>query len=147
VLEEFVVDKTPTGRRRLIKWLGAGSLLAAGLIGGGVLGSTLSASADPTATPSDRSSTATKTVDPGGSKPVRSDEQAVSSALEAELKAAARKAVPGGTVIRVETDAGDGEWEAHMRKADGTLVTVKFDKNKAVIGVEDGMGKGDPGHR
>jgi hypothetical protein len=147
VLEEFVVDKTPTGRRRLIKWLGGGSLLAVGLIGGGVLASTLSASADPTATPSDQSSTATRTVDPGGSKPVRSDEQAVSSALEAELKAAALKAVPGGTVIRVETDAGDGEWEAHMKKADGTLVTVKFDKNKAVIGVEDGMGKGDPGHR
>ena len=82
---------------------GPGSLLVAGLIGGGVLGSTLSASADPTATPSDQTSTSTKTVDPGGSKPVRSDEQAVSSALEAELKAAALKAVPGGTVIRVET--------------------------------------------
>ena len=138
------MDKTPTGRRRLIKWLGAGSLLAAGLIGGGVLGSTLSASADPTATPSGQTSTATKTVDPGGSKPVRSDEQAVSSALEAELKAAALKAVPGGTVIRVETDAGDAEWEAHMKKADGSLVTVKFGKDLKVTKVESGMGTGDP---
>jgi hypothetical protein len=144
--EEFVVDKTPTGRKRLVKWLAAAGLLAAGLIGGGILGSTLSASADPTATPSG-SSTSTRTPDPDSSTPVRSDEQAVSSALEAELKAAALKAVPGGTVIRVETDAGDAEYEAHMRKADGTLVTVKFDASKAVIGVEDGMGKGDPGHR
>jgi hypothetical protein len=62
----------------------------------------------------------------------------------ATLKAAALVAVPGGTVIRVETDAGDGAYEAHMTKADGTRVTVKFDENLAVIGVEDGMGQGDP---
>jgi hypothetical protein len=102
----------------------------AGLIGGGILGSTLNTFRYPTATPSEQNSTATKTVDPGGSKPVRSHEQAVLSALEPELKAAALKAVPGGTVIRVETDAVDGEWEAHMRKSDGILVTVKFDKNR-----------------
>ncbi len=41
-------------------------------------------------------------------------------------------------------DAGDGEYEAHMTKADGTEVTVKLDTSFAVIGVEDGMGKGDP---
>jgi uncharacterized membrane protein YkoI len=81
---------------------------------------------------------------PGGAKPVRSDEKSVTSNQEAKLKAAALKAVPGGTVIRVETDAGDGAYEAHMKKADGTLVTVKFDKNLAVTGVESGMGKGDP---
>jgi hypothetical protein len=33
-----------------------------------------------------------------------------------------------------------------MKKADGTLVTVKFDKNLAVTKVESGMGAGDPGH-
>jgi hypothetical protein len=54
------------------------------------------------------------------------------------------KAVPGGTVYRVETDAGDATYEAHMTKSDGTEVTVKFDKNLAVTGVESGMGKGDP---
>jgi hypothetical protein len=52
--------------------------------------------------------------------------------------------VPGGTVYRVETDAGDAAYEAHMTKADGTLVTVKMDKNFNVTAVEDGMGKGDP---
>ena len=31
-----------------------------------------------------------------------------------------------------------------MKKSDGSLVTVKFDKNLAVTAVEDGMGKGDP---
>jgi len=76
-----------------------------------------------------------------GSQPVRSDEKAVSSTLAAQLKAAALKAVPGGTVYRVETDSGDATYEAHMTKSDGTDVTVKFDKNLTVTGVETGMGK------
>jgi len=32
-----------------------------------------------------------------------------------------------------------------MTKADGTHVTVKFDKSFKVTGVEDGMGAGGPG--
>ena len=48
-------------------------------------------------------------------------------------------------MYRVETD-GDGDaYEAHMTKADGSLVTVKFDKNYAVTEVEDGHGRGGPG--
>jgi len=62
----------------------------------------------------------------------------------ATLKAAALKAVPGGTVYRVVSDAGDGSYEAHMTKADGSVVTVKFDKSLAVTTVEPGMGTGDP---
>jgi hypothetical protein len=83
-------------------------------------------------------------ADKHGSAPVRSDEKAVSDSVAATLKAAALKAVPGGTVYRVETDAGDAAYEAHMTKADGTEVTVKFDENYKVTAVEDGMGKGDP---
>ncbi len=79
-----------------------------------------------------------------GSSPVRSDEKSVSSADAATLKAAAVAAVPGGTVYRVETDAGDGTYEAHMTKADSTEVTVKFDKSLKVTKVETGMGTGDP---
>jgi amino acid transporter len=51
------------------------------------------------------------------------------------------RAVPGGTVYRVETDSGDATYEAHVTKADGTAVTVKFDKNLKVTGVEAGMGR------
>jgi hypothetical protein len=79
-----------------------------------------------------------------GSASVRSDEKEVTGTQAATLKAAALKAVPGGTVYRVETDAGDGTYEAHMTKADGTEVTVKFDKNLAVTKVETAMGTGDP---
>ena len=74
---------------------------------------------------------------------MRSDEKALDSTLTATLtqKAEART---GGTVYRVESDAGDGTYEAHVTKADGSLATVKFDKSGAVATVETGMGTGDP---
>lgn len=78
---------------------------------------------------------------PGGPAPVRPDEKSVSSSDAAKLTAAAKAKVPGATVIRVETDSGDAAYEVHMRKSDGSLVTVKFDKNLAFTAVEEGMGK------
>jgi hypothetical protein len=140
-------DSTKTGGRKK-KWAGAMGLLAAGAISGGVLAGTLSASAA-TSTPaastaSPSSSNGAGHPGPGGARPVRPDEKSVSSATAATLRAAALKAVPGGTVYRIETDAGDGVYEAHMTKADGSLVTVKFDKNLKVTKVESGMGAGDP---
>jgi hypothetical protein len=79
-----------------------------------------------------------------GSASVRSDETVLTGADAEKATAAALAAVPGGTVYRVETDAGDAEYEAHLTKADGTEVTVKLDANFAVVEVQDGMGKGDP---
>src|SRR5262249_20425109 len=143
-------DSANTGRRRR-RWAGAAGLLAAAAIGGGVLASALSASASTstsTASASTVSSSSTgdaRTPGPGGAQPVRPDEKSVPSATAATLRAAALKAVPGGTVYRIETDAGDGVYEGHMTKADGALVTVKFDKNLKVTKVESGMGTGDPG--
>jgi len=129
----------------------AAALLLAGAVGGGVLAGTLSATAA-TGT-STTGTTGTAPIGsgysapagagggPGGAQPVRSDEKLVTGADLATLKAAALKAVPGGTIIRVETDSGDATYEAHMTKSDGSLVTVKFDKSLAVTSVEDGMGK------
>jgi hypothetical protein len=54
--------------------------------------------------------------------------------------------VPGATVIRVETDAHGAKYEAHLKKADGTAVTVTFDEDLAVKETIDGFGmppKGD----
>ncbi len=142
-------DSTGTGGRKK-RWVGAVGLLAAGAIIGGVIGSTLSASAA-SSTPAASGSTASTLSGsdatrraPGGAQPVRPDEKRVSSGTAAKLRAAALKAVPGGTVYRIETDAGDGVYEAHMTKADGSLVTVKLDKNLKVTKVESGMGAGDP---
>jgi hypothetical protein len=141
-------DPTNTrGRKR--RWAGAVGLLAAGVISGGVLASALSASASTSAASSSTASPASsgdaRAPGSGGAQPVRSDEKSVSSATAAALRAAALKAVAGGTVYRIETDAGDGVYEVHMTKADGSLVTVKFDKNLKVTKVESGMGAGDPG--
>ncbi len=56
---------------------------------------------------------------------------------EAEkVTAAAQAEIPDGTVLRVETDA-DGTYEAHVRKADGTEVEVKMDKDFKVTSVEE----------
>jgi hypothetical protein len=141
-------DSVDTGRRGR-RWAIAAGLLAAGAISGGILATALSASASgnaSTATASTASSPAgeARTLGPGGAQPVRSDEKGVPGATAATLRAAALKAVPGATVYRIETDAGDGVYEVHMKKADGSLVTVKFDKNLKVTKVESGMGAGDP---
>ena len=146
-----------SGRRRIGA---AAGLLAAGALAGGVLAGTLSASAADSSTGSTSggySATAPQQSGPQGapqgapqggdrhgSTPVRGDEQALSAADAAKVKAAALEAVAGGTVYRVETDAGDAAYEAHMTKADGTEVTVKLDESFTVTAVENGMGQGDP---
>ena len=141
-------DSANAGGRKKRR-LGAVGLLAAGAIGGGVLASALTASASSNTSTSSASTVSSSSGDartpgPGGAQPVRPDEKSVSSATAATLRAAALKAVPGGAVYRIETDAGDGVYEVHMKKADGSLVTVKFDKNLTVTKVESGMGAGDP---
>jgi hypothetical protein len=159
--DETVPPATPGKRNRLglkIALVGAG--IAAGAVGATAIGAsaatTNGSGAAATTTAATASAPASTDTDDGpggherhgghGAAPVRSDEKAVTASQAATLKAAALKAVPGGTVYRVESDAGDGAFEAHMTKADGSEVTVKFDKNLKVTGVEAGMGKGDPGH-
>lgn len=127
---------------------GAVGLVAAGAIAGGILASTLVASAVGNDTHG-RTSTMTAFGQghgpmPMGRAPMRGDEKSLSSDVASKLKAKALQAVPGGTVYRVETDAGDAAYEAHMTKNDGTPVTVKFDKDLNLVKVEDGMGAGDP---
>lgn len=62
-----------------------------------------------------------------------------------KAKEAALAAVPGATVIRVETDSGDAEYEAHLKKSDGTTVTVLMDANFTVTSIENGFGPGPQG--
>ncbi len=140
----------PASSKRLSRGMKIG-LIGAG-VAAGAIGATAAAAGAESTSPAPATSSAAAPSGPSGSAkpndhgsaPVRDDEKAVSASTAATLKAAALKAVPGGTVYRVETDAGDGAYEAHMTKADGTEVTVKFDKNLKVTGVETGMGKGDP---
>jgi hypothetical protein len=131
---------------RLRRFGTAAAIGSAGLVTGALVFGTVSATAaDSTTTPGvSATSSPAAAPGPGGASPVRSHEKSVTSSQTAALTAAAEKAVPGATVIRVETDAGDAAYEAHVRKADGAVVTVTFDQNLAVTGVESGMGQGDP---
>ena len=88
-----------------------------------------------TATPA-----ATQPAPPSAGQPwggQRSDETPLTGDAAEKVKAAALAKVPGGTIVRVETDAdGNAAYEAHMTKADGTPVTVYVDKSYTVVGVE-----------
>ena len=161
------LDERPdNNRRRRRLGLGAG-LLTAGAIGGAVLAATLPASAasstptaSPSATVSQSGSTSGSTsgslahgsmpghapdadgsrMRPNGVGGQRADEKVLTGTLADRAKAAALKAMPGATIIRVETDADGAVYEAHLKKPDGSLVTVKFDKNLAVTAIQPGMG-------
>ena len=77
----------------------------------------------------------------------RSDETPLTGDALSKVTALAKAKVPGGTIIRVETDAdGNSAYEAHMVKADGTPATVYVNKQFEVVSVESGM-PGPPGGR
>jgi len=137
------------GSARKRRLAGAVALLLAGGIAGGAIAATSSASAAGTSTAPAATAPAPAAGHPGAradsAMPVRAGEKAVTGTVLATLKAAALKAVPGGTVYRVETDVDGATYEAHMTKADGTQVTVKFGKDFAVTAIQAGMGAGGPG--
>jgi hypothetical protein len=62
-----------------------------------------------------------------------------------QVKQAALDKVPGASVIRIETDSQGSPYEAHLRKSDGTEVTVKVDKQFNATAVQNGFGGGPPG--
>ena len=126
-----------------------GLTVVAGVAGGSMLNS-LSANAD---TASTTSSTTTSTTPSATTSPTQKDpsqgghvgsngtkEVLLTGDTATKAKAAAEAAVPGATVERVENDAEGATYEAHMKKSDGTEVTVKMDANFKVTATESGMG-------
>ncbi len=73
-------------------------------------------------------------------------EQVLTGGNVDKAKAAAIKAVPGATILRLETDAEGDAYEAHMTKSDGTMATVKFDSNFNVTRIDSGFGGPKGGH-
>ena len=49
------------------------------------------------------------------------------------------------TIIRVETDSSGSAYEAHVKRADGSMATVLFDKDFNVTSTIDGFGAGPQG--
>jgi hypothetical protein len=131
-------------------WIVTGAAAAGAMIG--TAGIALAAGNSGTATPTPSASSSSSPEQPGtgtGKDPADAGhgpgETLLTGDTAAKVKAAALAAVPGGTIIRVETDSGGAVYEAHMKKADGTEVTVKFDANFKVTATEAGHGKGPAG--
>ena len=120
--------------------------LALGLIGGGygiasAASDTSSATATPAAstvaTPTLPALTASATATQQGWGGQRSDETPLTGDALASVTKAATAKVPGGTIVRVETDAdGNAAYEAHMTAADGSRTTVYVDKSFNVVSVD-----------
>jgi Peptidase propeptide and YPEB domain len=67
----------------------------------------------------------------------RSDETPLTGDALAKVTAIAKEKVPGGTVVRVETDAdGHAAYEAHMTSSSGAPVTVYVDKSFNYVSTE-----------
>ena len=123
-------------------------LVASGLIAGAILAGTHVAGAA-TATSATTPSSATAQAGAGSTNPATMThgpgETLLTGTNADKAKAAALAAVPGGTIIRVETDSAGAAYEAHVRRSDGSIVTVKFDKNFNVTSTDSGFGAGGPG--
>lgn len=127
--------------------LATGSVLGAAGIASAATGSTTPASSGasssttapsgaPTGTPPNGGPTgdpATMTHGPG--------ETLLTGTQLASATSAANAAVPGATIVRAETNSSGGyPYEVHMKKADGTYVTVELDTNFTVITTISGFG-------
>ena len=83
------------------------------------------------------SATAPSAAAPWGHQ--RSDETVLTGDTASKVRELALAKVPGGTIVRVETDAdGHAAYEAHMIDADGNPVTVYVDASFSVVSVETG---------
>ncbi len=128
--------------------------LALGLVGGGYgiasAASGTGAAAGSTAATPATTSTALPALSPSASTPPqgsnppqgwggqRSDETVLTGDTLSGVTKAAQAKVPGGTIVRVETDGdGNAAYEAHMTTADGSLTTVYVDKSFDVVSVEN----------
>jgi len=68
------------------------------------------------------------------------DETLLTGADLASATAAAEAAQPGATVVRAETNNNGNPYEVHMKKADGTYVTVLLNSSFVVTGTEADFG-------
>jgi hypothetical protein len=125
---------------RTKKWV------AAAAITGALLGTTGVAMAQTSSSSSTTDSTTAAPAAPvDRSQAVHPGETLLTGDTATQVKAAAQKAVPDGTIDRVETDAEGSPYEAHITKSDGTHVTVKVGSDFSVTTVETDQGPGGPG--
>jgi len=107
-------------------------------VAGGSYGVASAANGGSSSSSSDSAAAAPSAAHPWGSQ--RSDETPLTGDTAAKVRELALAKVPGGTIVRVETDAdGHAPYEAHLVKADGTPATVYVSKQLEVGSVQSGM--------
>jgi hypothetical protein len=133
------MNAVPSRRRRGLVW--GAALLGVGALAGVVAAITLPAAAQnlPSGSPAVAATDASAPA--RGEHRQRPGETLLTGADAEKATAAAKTAVPGATVDRVETDADGAAYEAHVTKPDGSRATVKFDKDFNVTGIEDDAGR------
>ena len=132
------------------------ALATGAIVAGAGLGAAGIASAATSSTGSTGSSSTTPPP-PGssGAPPANADPGTVTHGPDETLltgtelqkaSAAATAAEPGATIIRAETDSsGASTYEVHMKKSDGTDVTVQLNASFVVTGTVPGFGPGPAG--
>ena len=138
--------------KRLRVWLVVGAATVGAALGGAAIAGAATGGSSSTSTPAASSSAPSGTP---GQAPANApdpatmthgpDETLLTGTTADQVKAAALTAVPGGTIIRVETDSAGSPYEAHVKKTDGTEVTVKVDANFKVTAIQQGFGAGPNG--
>jgi uncharacterized membrane protein YkoI len=139
--------KNSTTRSSRVK---AFALLGGGLTAGVIGATAIGASAQDTSTTGTGTlSTTSSSTPPDNSSRPGNGETTVTGTKAATLKAAALKQVPGGTVERISTDTdhAGAAYEVHVRKSDGSEVTVLFDANLKYVATETDRGHHGGGGR
>jgi hypothetical protein len=144
--------------RRVRRALTTGAIVVGASIGAAGIASAATSSGSgststSTSTPSGSSSSAAGA--PSGTPPAGTDPATLNHGPNETLltgtdlqkaTAAATAAEPGATVIRAETDSsGASPYEVHMKKSDGTDVTVELDSSFNVVTTVSGFGGGPAG--
>ena len=120
---------------------GGAVLIAAGVVVGGVLAGTLTASAADSTTGAESSTSETAG---DASQPQRSDEELLTGETLTQVEEAVLAEYPDATIERSETDSG-GVYESHIVTTDGEHLIVLVGEDFAVTGTDTG-GHGGGGH-
>jgi hypothetical protein len=125
---------------------GTAGLIASGVVAGGILAGTFSASAATTTAPAASSSSSTSaTATADQSQPQRSDEKLLTGNTKTKVEAAVLAKYAGATIVRTESDS-DGVYESHIVTAAGQQTIVQVGKDFAVTGTQTGgHGGSQPG--
>lgn len=145
----MTVEDQPTPRdiKELRRRFPAGLVAAGAAVGLMLAGiGVAAAQTDPSTSPTTEAPAPATPVPEGtepGPRPDRPARTPVTGEAAEKVSAAALAAVPGGEVLGVHTGREAGTYKADVRKADGTVLSVKVNANFEVTGVNE-CGPGGP---